>query len=138
MFKKLMMIVFVGLLSISLAACVGGAGTGSGDGPAKRVEAAISLVDGVEAVEATYSVNAGMGSTLSVRITASPGTQSLETVMRESLVAFSGAADGINTSSSISFRVTESGRENTINPTAVGLPQRPTMAEIKDFARGNG
>lgn len=146
MFKKMRMAVAMGLLATLLAACGGGSGSGSGSGSGagsgseegRKVEAAISLVTDVEQVKARYTVQTGMGSTVHVRITAVAGTPSLETVMADSLTAFAGAAEGIKTSSSVSFVVTESGQENSINPTAVGLRQSPTVAEIIDFANNGG
>jgi ABC-type glycerol-3-phosphate transport system substrate-binding protein len=141
MFKKTRMFILMGLLAWALAACgsgSGGAGDSKPDAAAARLEAAISQVSGVTAVNARYSVQAGMGSTVHIRITAAAGTESLETVMTESLKAFAGAADGIKTTAGVSFQVTESGQENTTNPTAVGLPQSPTVAQVIDFANGKG
>ncbi|ALE91351.1 hypothetical protein AOC05_01625 [Arthrobacter alpinus] len=60
--------------------------------------------------------------------------------MRASLKAFALAAvdhKDLNPRMGISFQVTELGRENTINPTAVGMPQRPTIPEITDFTGDN-
>lgn len=139
MFKKTRMVIAMGLLAALLAAC-GGSGSGktSDSGSvAESIETAIISVPGVAEVEARYNVNTGMGSTLSVRIQADAGTAPLEPVMTESLKAFAGATSEIkdlNPRMGVSFQVTELGQENTINPTAVGLPQRPTIPEITDFA----
>lgn len=142
-FKKTRMVIAVGLLAALLAACGGGGGggkTGDSGSVAESIKSAIAAVPGVADVEARYNVNKGMGSTLSVRIEAEAGTTSLEPVMTDSLRAFSGAVadiSGLNSAMGISFQVTELGHENTINPTAVGLPQRPTIPEIAEFAAQN-
>ncbi|MHA7305276.1 hypothetical protein ACX80E_08525 [Arthrobacter sp. TMN-49] len=135
MFKKLGTVIVVGLLAVLLAAC-GGGKTGNDSSAAENLKSAIAAVPDVVEVKARYNVNAGMGSTVNVRIMAQAGVQSLETVLRESLQAFAGAADGIKDSSSVSFQVTEVGQENTINPTAVGLAQSPSVAQIIEYASG--
>lgn len=94
----------------------------------------MSQVTDVAEVTATYQVITGMGSTASVRIKAAAGTESLETVMHDSLVAFAGASAGMKTSTSLSFQVTEQGQKNTITPDAVGLRQSPSVQDIIDFA----
>lgn len=132
-FTKTKMTVAAGVLALALTACT--ASTSGKEGQeAKNLEAAISTVTNVSDVSARYTVKSGMGSTVHIRITAAAGTQSLETVMGDSLTAFAGAAGGIKTTASVSFQVKETGAENTINPTAVGLQQSPTVAEIIDFA----
>lgn len=137
MFKKTTMFMLIGVLVWTLAACGSGkAGDSKGDKVGAKIEAAISQVSGVADVKARYSVQAGMGSTAHIRITASAG-ESLEAVLTDSLKAFAGAADGIKTSTSVSFQVTETGQSNTINPTAVGLPQSPTVQDILDYAGSN-
>lgn len=128
------------VFTLFLAAC-GSGKTGDSGTVAESIKAAISSVPGVAEVEARYNVNTGMGSTLSVRIQADAGTAILEPVMTESLMAFAGATREIkelNPRMGISFQVTDVGQENTINPTAVGLPQRPTIPEIIDFANNGG
>ncbi len=135
MLKKTRMVLVMGLLALVLTACGQGSTTNDkGGAEAANLEAAISTVADVAAVKARYTVKSGMGSTVHIRITAVAGTPSLETVMADSLTAFAGACEGIKTTAGVSFQVTESGQENTINPTAVGLPQSPTVAEIIDFA----
>lgn len=128
----------MGLLAALLAACGGGGGKSADSGSvAETINTAISAVPGVADVQARYSVNKGMGSTLSVLIQADAGTAALEPVMTDSLRAFAGAVSdirGLNSNMGISFQVTEAGEQNTINPTAVGLPQRPTIPEITEFA----
>lgn len=125
----------VGLLALALAACSPGSPpAGKGGQEAENLRTAISAVADVSDVTARYTVKSGMGSTVHVRVTAAAGTESLDTVMADSLTAFAGAAGGIGTTAAVSFQVTESGTENTINPTAVGLQQSPTVAEILDFA----
>lgn len=142
MFKKITMFVLMGLLTWALAACGGSSGkTGDSSTVAESIKAAISSVPGVAEVEARYNVNTGMGSTLSVRIQTDAGTAVLEPVMTESLMAFAGASREIkelNPRMGVSFQVTDVGQEHTINPTAVGLPQRPTIPEIIDFANNAG
>ena len=139
-FRKLGVAAFVGLLAFGLTACGSSSSSSSradgSDAVAENVRAAISAVDGVVDVTARYSVNAGMGSTAHVRITAESGTESLETVMNDSLVAFAGASDGIKSTTSVSIQVTEDGQENSISPDAIGLQQSPTAQEISDFAYG--
>lgn len=137
MFKKVGLALVMGLLVWSLAACGAGSGNNSGSttsAEAATIETAISEVHGVAAVKARYTVQSGMGSTVHVNVTADAGTDPLETVMTDALKAFAGAADGIKTTSSVSFQVTGAGEHNTINPTAVGLPQSPTVEQIIDFA----
>lgn len=133
MFRKLGLTVVVGLLAFGQTAC---ASDKADDAVAENLKTAISAVDGVVAVTARYSVKAGMGSTAHVRITAEPGTESLESVMNDSLVAFAGASEGIKPSTGVSFQVTEEGQENTISPDAIGLQQKPSAQEINDFANG--
>lgn len=139
MLRRVRMVLVVGLLAWVLAACSAGSGGGSGSGggtddPAATIETAISVLPNVSAVKARYTVQSGMGSTVHVNVTADAGTDPLETVMKDALKAFAGAADGIKTTSSVSFQVTGAGEHNTINPTAVGLPQSPTVEQIIDFA----
>ncbi|MFC8302779.1 hypothetical protein ACFUCV_03740 [Specibacter sp. NPDC057265] len=145
MFTKTKTTVAMGVLVLALTACSpggstnggssnGGSSNGQGSQEAQNLQTAISAVDNVSEVTARYTVKSGMGSTVNVRITAAAGTPSLETVMTDSLTAFAGAAEGIKTTAGVSFQVTESGADNTINPTAVGLQQSPTVAEIIDFA----
>lgn len=128
------MVILMGLLTWALAACGSGGSGSKTEVASANLEAAISAVPNVETVRARYSVNAGMGSTVSVLITAVSGTESLETVMTDSLTAFAGASEGIKSSSSVSFQVTEAGQENTINPLAVGLQQSPSVKEIRQYA----
>lgn len=140
MFKKTRMVIIVGLLAALLAACGGNGKNDDSAAVAESIQAAISSVPGVAEVEANYNVNTGMGATLSVRIQADAGTADLKPVMTESLKAFAGATGefkDLNPRMGISFQVTEQGQENTINPTAVGLPQRPTIPEIVNFAGEN-
>ncbi|POH60228.1 hypothetical protein [Arthrobacter glacialis] len=135
MFKKTTMFILMGLLAWTLAACGGGSGkTGDSGTVAVNLKAAISQVADVVEVRARYNVNTGMGSTASVLIKAAAGTESLETVLRDSLIAFAGASAGMRPSTSLSFQVTEEGQANTINPTAVGLRQSPSVQDIIDFA----
>lgn len=121
------------VLTLFLAGC-GSGKTGDSGSVAVNLKAAISQVADVVEVKARYNVTTGMGSTANVRITAAAGTASLETVMHDSLVAFAGASAGMSPSTNISFQVTEEGQENTINPEAVGLPQKPSARDIIDFA----
>lgn len=129
---------FVGacILTVLLSGC----GLGSEAQSAKaatvkqNLESAISQVTDVAEVTARYQVITGMGSTASVRITAAAGTESLETVMHDSLLAFAGASAGMKTSTNVSFQVTEEGQQNTISPDAVGLQQKPSAQNIIDFA----
>ena len=137
MFRKLGVAAVVGLLAFGLTACGSSSSTADGsDAVAENLKAAISAVDGVVDVTARYQVNAGMGSTAHVRVTAASGTESIETVMNDSLVAFANASDGIKSSTGVSLQVTEEGQENSISPDAVGLQQKPTAQEISDFANG--
>lgn len=139
MLKKAKIVALVGLLALLLSACnVGGGANKTGDdgSVAQNLNAAIATVPGVESVDSRYTVKSGMGSSVTVRITAEAGTPSLETVMEESLRAFAGASDGINTTSKVSFQVTEVGQENTITPTALGLPQKPSVTQIIAYANG--
>ncbi|WP_104088992.1 hypothetical protein [Arthrobacter sp. GMC3] len=137
MVKKTTMFILLGLLAWTLAAC-GSGKTGDSGTVAESLKSAISQVSDVVDVNARYSVTTGMGSTAHVRITAAAGTASLETVLHDSLIAFAGASAGMNTSTGVSFQVTEEGQENTINPTTVGLQQSPTVQEILDYASSNG
>lgn len=139
MLKKTTMFILVGLLAWTLASC-GSGKTGDSGSVAESIKDAISSVPGVAEVEVRYNVNAGMGTTLSVRIQAETGTAILEPVLTESLKSFAGATSEIkelNPRMGISFQVTELGQDSTINPTAVGLPQRPTVQEIRDYASSN-
>lgn len=135
-FNKAIMLITMGFLAFLLVSCGSEIGkAGDSDSLDEGIESAISSVPGVAEVEARYNVNVGMGSTLSIRIQAETDEVTLEDVMTESLVALSDAVSDstMNPRMGISFQVTEMGQENTINPTSIGLPQRPNILEINDF-----
>ncbi|GGE90818.1 hypothetical protein [Mycetocola zhadangensis] len=134
MLKKLGLAIAVGLLACSLTAC-GTARAESTEDVAGNLESAISAVEGVSSVNARHKASIGMGSTVSVRVTAEPGAV-LDSVLNDSLMAFAGASDGISSTAAVSFQVTEDGQQNTIAPDAIGLQKSPTVREVRDFANG--
>lgn len=136
-FKKLKVLIIMGLFVGILTACGGSSNNGSDSNSVEEsINSAISPLSGVLEVETRYNKNIGMGATLSIRIQAETEEVTLEDVMTESLVSLSDAISDstMNPQMGISFQVTEVGQDNTINPTSVGLPQRPTISEIHEFS----
>jgi hypothetical protein len=136
--RKASMVVLVGLLAILLSACGGGTPKSSTDSVGEKLSAALMAVPGVANAKVRYSVNPGMGSTVHVLVTAAAGTQSLETVMKDSLKAFASGATDVSPSAGVSFQVGEQGQPDTITPDTVGLPQSPTVARIIEWAGSAG
>lgn len=134
--RRLGLVVGACILTALLSGC-GAVGDGRTDKAAsvkKNLESAISQVTDVAEVTARYNVITGMGSAATVHIKAAAGTESLETVMHDSLIAFASATAGMKTSTNVSFQVTGQGQEYTITPDAVGLQQKPSAQDIIDFA----
>lgn len=107
---------------------------GTGAGPVRDIDAALTSVPGVESAHTQHHNRAGMSTRINVRITSSPGAE-LETVLDESLQAFAGASGSTRGSISVAYYVfTDGDEENGIRPDALGLKITPTVDEIRHYA----
>lgn len=138
MLHKLGAAIFAALLVVSLAACSFGSPQKAGDTFVADASAAIDAVPNVVSNKTRYIDPGGMGAVISVRITAAEGTD-LEAVLGDSLNAFADASGSLKGVSKVEFYVfPEGAQESGMRPDVLGLPQSPTVQEIRDYAISNG
>ncbi|MFQ4147589.1 hypothetical protein AAGW05_02645 [Arthrobacter sp. LAPM80] len=124
----------MGLLTWLLGSCGASTPQAAGDTFVTNATAGLDAVPNVVTSTVRYTDPGGMGATITVRVTASP-TAELETVLGDSLRAFSSASGALKPLSPVYFYVFPEGAQETgIRPDALGLDPSPTVEAIRGFA----
>ena len=135
MLRKLGILLLVGLLSGLLGACGFSSPQKAGDTFVADATAALEATPDVVTSKVRYTDPGGMGAVINVRVTADPAAD-LESVLAGSLRAVSGASGSLKSVSKVEFYVFPEGdEENGIRPNVLGLPQSPTVEEIRNYAK---
>lgn len=130
-FKAVAVAVAVALL---LSGCFSSGPQKTGDSFVSGATAALEATPGVLTGKVRYTDPGGMGAVINVRVTTDPAAE-LETVLADSLRAVAGAAGSLKPVSKVDVYVfTEGDEENGIRPDVLGLPQSPTVEEIRQYA----